>query len=157
MQRLPDGKCRGVGAIGAAQHATEALHSYTLPAVSESDKSEAEAKQSESAKQLAAVSTLLLRPSRIVADPTDLITLPAIAVAWWHGRLAIARGSYGRLAVARAAHQRGLPLVAPFADAAMCGAPAERVAELDAATHAWLASGEDEPLVAALAALREAR
>lgn len=92
--------------------------------------------------------------SRVVPDPTDLLALPAVALAWWHGRRAIARGSHGRLALARRAHAAGRPLVAPFADAAACGADPAAVAVLDAATRAWLDGGEPGPVVGALARLR---
>lgn len=92
--------------------------------------------------------------ARIVVDPTDLLALPFLAVAWWQGRRALARGAYGRLAWLAARHRRGAVTPAPFADAVACGADAEVVRELDAAVAAWLAGGPAAPVDAALARLR---
>ncbi len=36
--------------------------------------------------------------ARVVVDPTDLLALPALGLAWWQGRRALARGAHGRLA-----------------------------------------------------------
>jgi hypothetical protein len=106
------------------------------------------------AHALAGILTALTRSSHIVADPTDLVALPALAVAYLHGRRAIARGSYGRLALARTRHAAGRPLAAPFGDAVACGASAANVTSLDAATAAWLAGGPAEAVDTALAQLR---
>jgi xanthosine utilization system XapX-like protein len=50
--------------------------------------------------------------SRIVTDPTDLLTLPALAVAWWHGRRTLARVPHGRMAWAVKNRIRGERAVA---------------------------------------------
>jgi hypothetical protein len=106
------------------------------------------------ARAMASALTALTRGSHIVADPTDLIALPALLVAYLHGRRAIARGSYGRLAFARMRHAVGRSLEAPFADAAACGANADLVVALDIATNTWLASGPEEAVNVALTRLR---
>jgi hypothetical protein len=83
---------------------------------------------------IARVLGALVGHSRIVADPTDLIALPALGVAWWFGTRTIARGAYGRLAWARRARPSTVY---------------ERSA-LDEPARAWLAGGDVEPLRAAL-------
>jgi hypothetical protein len=40
----------------------------------------------------------VLGRAAIIADPTDLAALPALAIAAWQGRAALARGAAGRLA-----------------------------------------------------------
>jgi hypothetical protein len=87
---------------------------------------------------IARVLGALVGHSRIVADPTDLIALPALGVAWWFGTKTIARGAYGRLAWA----QRAKPTTVY-----------ERTA-LDEPARAWLAGGDVEPVRAALAKAR---
>ncbi len=91
---------------------------------------------------------------RIVVDPTDLLALPFLALAWWQGRRAIARGSYGRLAWVAARHRRGVATPRPFADAIACGADPATVGELEAAVARWLAGGPAAPVDDALARLR---
>jgi hypothetical protein len=81
----------------------------------------------------------------IVVDPTDLATLPALAVAAWQGRRALARGAAGRLAWAT---RTGA--AAPYADAVRAGADPAAVAAL----HAALAAGDPAAVRAALALLR---
>ncbi len=95
--------------------------------------------------------SLVTGGSTIVPDPTDLIALPALLVAYWHGRQVIARGSYGRLAVLRLARE---PIASPFADALAMGADADAVRDLDAATATWLVGGDAARVDAALARLR---
>jgi hypothetical protein len=90
----------------------------------------------------------------IVTDPTDLLALPAIAIAGYHGRTAIARIPAGRVAHVARRHRAGRPIAAPFADAISAGAPPDEVAVLDAAVGAWLAGGPAAPVDAALARLR---
>jgi hypothetical protein len=90
----------------------------------------------------------------IVADPTDLLALPAIALAAYHGRAAIARIPSGRVAHVVRRHRADRPVEAPFADAIRAGADAEDVAALDAAVRAWLAGGPPAPVDAALERLR---
>jgi hypothetical protein len=92
----------------------------------------------ELAHAIARVLGVMVGHAQIVPDPTDLIALPALAIAWWFGTRAIDRGAYGRLAWA----QRAKPAVVY-----------ERAA-LDAPARAWLAGGDVEPLRAALAEAR---
>ncbi len=92
--------------------------------------------------------------AHVVVDPTDLLALPALGLAWWQGRRALARGAHGRLAWVAARHRRGAAVAHPFADAVQAGADPLRVAELEAAAAAWLAGGEGEPVDRALARLR---
>lgn len=92
--------------------------------------------------------------ARVVADPTDLLALPALAIAWWQGTRAIARGAHGRLAWAAARRRRGGAAAPVFADAAACGADPAAVAALEATTAAWLAGGPADDVDRALARLR---
>jgi len=101
------------------------------------------------AAQVAALLGMAFGRAEVMPDRTDLIALPALAFAWWHGRRTIARGAYGRLAWARRARP-----ASPFGDAATCGADREAVAALDRATLAWLDGGPPEPVRDALAELR---
>ena len=79
--------------------------------------------------------------SAIVADPTDLYALPALAIAWWVGAQELRRVPLGRLEYSR---RRGR------ADLADTGAtPADR-----AAIDAWIAGGPAEPAAEALVRLR---
>lgn len=87
--------------------------------------------------------------ARIVTDPTDLLTLPALAIAWWHGRRTLAHVPYGR--VQWAARTRA---AAPFADVVAAGADPKKVEALDAAVAAWTAGGAAATVDTALAALR---
>jgi hypothetical protein len=86
----------------------------------------------------------------IVADPTDLLALPALAVAAWQGRRALARGAAGRLAWAA---RTGAS--APYADAARAGGDPAAAAALDAAVAAWRAGGPADAVRAALQRLRD--
>lgn len=58
------------------------------------------------------------RPATIVADPTDLACLPALAIAWWIGRDELRRVPLGRPA---AIHRLGRPAHAALADVAWAG------------------------------------
>ncbi len=104
-----------------------------------------------SAGAAAEVAGLLGDRARIVADPTDLVALPALALVWWHGRRTIARVPYGRIAWI-AARERGAP--AELADVIACGADPTRVATLAAAIDRWRAGGSADAVDAAVAALR---
>ena len=92
--------------------------------------------------------------ARIVVDPTDLLALPALGLAWWQGRRALARGAHGRLAWLAAQHRRGRAIAAPFADAVAAGAETAAVATLGAAVTSWLAGGSAAAVDHALAQLR---
>ncbi len=92
--------------------------------------------------------------SRIVVDPTDLLTLPALALAWWHGRRTLAHVPYGRLTWVASSRGRGAEVPAPFADAVAAGAEPSAVRDLEAAVNTWTAGGSAVPVDACLAALR---
>lgn len=92
--------------------------------------------------------------ARIVVDPTDLIALPALGLAWWQGRRALARGAHGRLAWVAQQHRRGVTVARPYADARACGAAPATVDGLEAAVAAWLDGGPAGPVDQALARLR---
>jgi hypothetical protein len=59
------------------------------------------------------------RPASFYDDWTDLLTLPALAVAWWIGRDELRRVPLGRPA---AIHRRGLPALPALADVRRAGA-----------------------------------
>lgn len=92
--------------------------------------------------------------AHVVVDPTDLLALPALALTWWVGRRAIARGAHGRVAWIAARHRRGEATPRAFADAVACGADPAAVAALEAAVDAWLAGGPAGAVDDALARLR---
>jgi hypothetical protein len=73
------------------------------------------------------------RPAWIVADPTDLAALPALAVALWVGRDELARVPLGRPA---AILRLGRPAAAALADARWAGADAASLARVAAALDA---------------------
>ncbi len=98
-------------------------------------------------------------PSTITVDPTDLVALPAIGLAWWLGRREIARVPLGRLELLERAHGRGdNDTAAGLADVAACGADPDRVAELARALDAYFAAPDDAASAdRATAALRSLR
>lgn len=83
----------------------------------------------------------------IVTDPTDLFTLPALALAWWQGRRTLAHVPYGRVAWAQ---RRKVPGERALADVRTAGADAAHVAALAAALDA----GDGAAIDRALATLR---
>jgi hypothetical protein len=93
------------------------------------------------AEAVAAAVSALGRPATIVPDPTDLLCLPALALAYWIGRDELRRIPLGRPA---AIHRLGRPAEPALADARAAGAD---VTELAAAIDAW-----DVPRIDALLA-----
>ncbi|MGN6109838.1 MAG: hypothetical protein ACTHU0_32320 [Kofleriaceae bacterium] len=74
------------------------------------------------------------RPAAFYDDWTDLLTLPALVVAWWVGRDELRRVPLGRPA---AIHRLGRPADRALADVAAAGADPARVAALARAIDAW--------------------
>jgi hypothetical protein len=74
------------------------------------------------------------RPAAITLDRTDLLCLPALAIAWWIGRDELRRVPLGRPA---AIHRLGRTAGPALADVRRAGAPAAEVAALAAAIDAW--------------------
>jgi hypothetical protein len=110
----------------------------------------------------AAVAAALGDGHRIVADPTDLLAVPAVVVAWWHGRRTLARVPYGRIAWLRA-RRGGEAGAASAAGAAGAAGAAEGLADCvaagaEAAAVARLAKAieadDDAAIEAAVAAVR---
>ncbi len=95
---------------------------------------------------------------RITPDPSDLIALPALALAVWLARREIARVPLGRIEVLeRAWRRRRAPPAAGLADVARAGGDAEAVASLAGALEGALAGGSEEPVWQALERLRRPR
>jgi hypothetical protein len=87
--------------------------------------------------------------ARIAVDPTDLLALPMIAVAYWLGRAEIARVPLGRLEVIERAWDRGRrDVAAQLADVGPGAVP------LAAAVTRYLETGETEPARRALRCFR---
>jgi hypothetical protein len=107
---------------------------------------------------LAGIWAKLAGPNRVAVDPSDLLALALLPVTWWQGRRTIARGAHGRLELALRRARAGRPLVAPFGDAAACGADAAVVEDLDRAVGNWTGTPEDaaakQSITANLARLR---
>lgn len=102
-----------------------------------------------SSRALADVLAEVFGQARIVTDPTDLLALPALALAWWHGRRTLAHVPYGRVAWAARSRMR-----TSFSDVAAAGANPLRVRDLEQAVQSWIAGGPAEAVDRALAALR---
>jgi len=83
---------------------------------------------------LAALISRLGRPAEIYLDPSDLLCLPALAVALWIGRDELRRVPLGR---PHAIHRLARPASAALADVRWAGAPAARLATLARAIDAW--------------------
>jgi hypothetical protein len=93
--------------------------------------------------------------ARIVVDPTDLLALPSVAVAYWLGRREIARVPLGRLEVIERRWRRGrTDVAAQLRDVRRAGADAGAVAALADGLTLYHRSGERAAADAALAALR---
>jgi hypothetical protein len=91
-------------------------------------------------------------PSRIVSDPTDLLALPMVALAYYLGRREIARVPLGRLELVERRWQRGLRDVeAELADLE----PPDRRADLARGLARYFETGEPDDAAAALRWFRE--
>lgn len=97
------------------------------------------------ARALAQLISLLGRPAAIYLDRSDLLCLPALAIAWWIGRDELRRVPLGRAA---AIHRLGVPAAAALADVRRAGAPAARLAALATAIDAWQVEEIDALLAA---------
>lgn len=94
----------------------------------------------EASRALADALAAVFGQARIMTDPTDLLTLPALAVAWWHGRRTLARVPHGRVAWALG---RGITGDAALADVIACGAHPSGVRALAGAIDAGSAAAAD--------------
>jgi len=97
------------------------------------------------AELLAQVLSQLGRRAEIMADPSDLLCLPALAIAVWIGRDELRRVPLGRPAAIR---RLARPATAALADVRWAGAPADRVAALAAALDTGDVAAVDHLLAA---------
>jgi hypothetical protein len=92
---------------------------------------------------------------RVVSDPSDLVALPALAIAVWLGRREIARVPLGRLEVLeRRWRARGQEPGPAMADVVRCGANPAHAEMLAGALDSYFRGGPPEPVRDALARLR---
>ena len=95
-------------------------------------------------------------PSTIIADPTDLVALASLAVAYGLGRRHIRRVPLGRIAVLeRQWQRRSRPAAEGLADVIGAGAANETVAAAADSLQAYFDGGPAEPAIAALDKLRD--
>ncbi len=92
---------------------------------------------------LAELLSHLGRHAEIMLDRTDLLCLPALALAVWIGRDELRRVPLGRPA---AIHRLGRPAAAALADIRWAGAPADRTAALATAIDTWQVTDVDDLL-----------
>jgi hypothetical protein len=94
---------------------------------------------------------------RVVSDPTDLVALPAVGLAVWMGRRAIARVPLGRLEVLERRWRAGgrAPPGPALADVARCGGDPARAEQLASALESYFRGGSAAPARAALDRLRK--
>lgn len=92
---------------------------------------------------LATLLSHLGRPAAIYLDRTDLLCLPALAVALWIGRDELRRVPLGR---PFALHRLARPAAPALADVGWAGAPAARIAALAAAIDTWDVAAIDQLL-----------
>jgi hypothetical protein len=85
--------------------------------------------------------------SAIVPDRTDLLALPALALAWWIGRRELARVPLGRVEYLA---RRGRSTAGGLDDCVAAGAPRAACAELERA----IAAGDAAAIDGALATIR---
>jgi len=105
------------------------------------------------AELVCALLSHLGRPAAIYLDRTDLLCLPALAVALAIGRDELRRVPLGRPA---AIHRLGRPAAPALADVRWAGAPASHLAALTAAIDAWDVDAVDRALDRALDPARDA-
>ena len=97
------------------------------------------------ADTVARLLSLLGRHAEIMLDPTDLLCLPALAIAAWIGRDELRRVPLGRAA---AIHRLGRPAGPALTDVRWAGAPDDRIAALAAAIDGWQVRAVDDVLAA---------
>jgi hypothetical protein len=98
------------------------------------------------AHALAAALSASGRHAQVVADPSDLWCLPALAIAVWVGLDELRRVPLGRPA---AIHRLRRPARLALADVAWAGAPVDRLEVLADAIHRWDAAEIDDWLARA--------
>ena len=91
-------------------------------------------KLSPAAAEALAAALSWLRPAHIQPDPSDLLCLPALAVAYRIGRDELRRVPLGRPA---ALHRLARPALPGLADVRWAGAPADPLAALAGAIDRW--------------------